>query len=197
MVPTVPGLCPDRVGARPHSHLRPDLVLTTTCYRACRVLLDNVDDIDSAAQLQGADKGAAHRDILLLAADTDSSAENQWQRLADGGRGTDGYQCRAEPGDSGRGGFICELAVLPDISAYTDTSKAGKLYLIAPYLAFASLDRKSVRFTLPLSTVRRVERLNARAGIYALSLALWDGGKIVRLPVGDGLHILTVHRLCN
>ncbi|KAF9019051.1 TBC-domain-containing protein [Hymenopellis radicata] len=60
-----------------------------------------------------------------------------------------------------------------------EDSYAGKLYLLAPYLAFASLDRKSVRFTLPLSTVRRVERLNARAGIYALSLALWDGGKII------------------
>lgn len=52
---------------------------------------------------------------------------------------------------------------------------------MAPYLAFSSLDKKSVRFTIPLSTVRRVERLNARAGIYALSLALWHGGKIVRV----------------
>ncbi len=58
--------------------------------------------------------------------------------------------------------------------------QAGKLYLLPPYLAFASLDRKSVRFTLPLCTIRRVERLNARAGIYALSLALWHGMKIVR-----------------
>ncbi|KAJ7595834.1 rab-GTPase-TBC domain-containing protein [Mycena floridula] len=60
-----------------------------------------------------------------------------------------------------------------------EDSYAGKLYIIAPYLAFASLDRKSVRFTIPLSTIRRVERLNARAGIYALSLSLWYGGKIV------------------
>ncbi|KAI0272423.1 rab-GTPase-TBC domain-containing protein [Gloeopeniophorella convolvens] len=49
----------------------------------------------------------------------------------------------------------------------------------SPYLAFASLDRKSVRFTIPLCTVRRVERLNARAGVYALSLSLWHGMKIV------------------
>ena len=49
-----------------------------------------------------------------------------------------------------------------------------------PYLCFASLDRKSVRFTIPLSTIRRVERLNARAGIYALSLTTWHGMKIVR-----------------
>ena len=35
---------------------------------------------------------------------------------------------------------------------------------------------------MPLSTIRRVERLNARAGIYALSLSLWHGMKIVRGP---------------
>ncbi|GLB43224.1 putative TBC-domain-containing protein [Lyophyllum shimeji] len=60
-----------------------------------------------------------------------------------------------------------------------EESYAGKLHLIAPYLAFASLDRKSVRFTIPLSTIRRVERLNARAGIYALSLSTWHGMKII------------------
>ncbi|KAI0048786.1 TBC-domain-containing protein [Auriscalpium vulgare] len=56
---------------------------------------------------------------------------------------------------------------------------AGKLHLIPPYLAFVSLDRKSVKFSLPLCTIRRVERLNARAGIYALSFSLWHGMKIV------------------
>ncbi|KAI0700129.1 TBC-domain-containing protein [Cerioporus squamosus] len=60
-----------------------------------------------------------------------------------------------------------------------EDSYAGKLHLLPPYLAFVSLDRKSVRFTLPLCTIRRVERLNARAGIYALSLSLWHGMKIV------------------
>jgi len=60
-----------------------------------------------------------------------------------------------------------------------EESYAGKLHLIAPYLAFASLDKKSVRFTIPLSTIRRVERLNARAGIYALSLSTWHGMKII------------------
>lgn len=59
------------------------------------------------------------------------------------------------------------------------TLKAGKLHIMPPYLAFASLDKKSVRFTIPLCTVRRVERLNARAGVYALSLLLWHGMKIV------------------
>jgi hypothetical protein len=57
--------------------------------------------------------------------------------------------------------------------------QAGKLHLLPPYLTFSSLDRKSVRFTLPLSTIRRVERLNARAGVYALSLSTWHGMKIV------------------
>ena len=63
-------------------------------------------------------------------------------------------------------------------------AQAGKLYIIAPYLAFTSLDRKSVRFTIPLSTIRRVERLNAHAGIYALSLLTWHGMKIVRSTFG-------------
>jgi hypothetical protein len=60
-----------------------------------------------------------------------------------------------------------------------EDSYAGKLYIMPPFLAFTSLDRKSVRFTIPLSTIRRVERLNARAGIYALSLSTWHGMKII------------------
>ncbi|KAJ8487454.1 hypothetical protein ONZ45_g14324 [Pleurotus djamor] len=60
-----------------------------------------------------------------------------------------------------------------------EDSYAGKLHLMPPYLAFASLDRKSVKFTLPLCTIRRVERLNARAGIYALSLSTWHNTKII------------------
>lgn len=70
--------------------------------------------------------------------------------------------------------------LLPEPSEPMLRVQAGKLHLIPPYLAFSSLDRKSVRFTLPLSTVRRVERLNARAGVYALSLSTWHGMKIVR-----------------
>ncbi|KAJ6580842.1 rab-GTPase-TBC domain-containing protein [Mycena capillaripes] len=69
---------------------------------------------------------------------------------------------------------VLSLGVQGEEDAY-----AGKLYIMAPYLAFASLDRKSVRFTIPLSTIRRVERLNARAGIYALSLSTWHGAKII------------------
>ncbi|KAH9933426.1 rab-GTPase-TBC domain-containing protein [Fomitopsis serialis] len=56
---------------------------------------------------------------------------------------------------------------------------AGKLHLLPPYLAFCSSDRKSARFTIPLGTIRRVERLNARAGVYALSLSLYHGMKFV------------------
>ncbi|KAI0285987.1 TBC-domain-containing protein [Russula aff. rugulosa BPL654] len=70
-------------------------------------------------------------------------------------------------------------AVLSLAAEGTEDSYAGKLHLIPPYLAFSSLDRKSVRFTIPLCTVRRVERLNTRAGVYALSLSLWHGMKIV------------------
>jgi len=73
--------------------------------------------------------------------------------------------------------------------------QAGKLHLLPPYLAFASLDKKSVKLTLPLGTVRRVERLNARAGIYALSLSVWHGMKIVRAvllcPVSNLFEVLT------
>ena len=58
--------------------------------------------------------------------------------------------------------------------------KAGRLHLIPPFLTFASVDRKSVRFTLPLCTVRRVERLNTRTGVFALSLLVWHNMKIVR-----------------
>ena len=60
-------------------------------------------------------------------------------------------------------------------------SQAGKLYLLPPFLTFASLDRKSARFSIPLAAIRRVEKLNARAGIYALSFTLWQGTKIVSL----------------
>ena len=76
--------------------------------------------------------------------------------------------------------FSCSVVSLT-IFYYSPSKKAGKLYIISPFLAFTSLDRKSVRFTIPLSTIRRVERLNARAGIYALSLSTWHGMKIVRI----------------
>lgn len=77
--------------------------------------------------------------------------------------------------------------------------QAGKLYLLPPYLTFASHDRKSSRFTIPLCTIRRVERLNARAGVYALSLALWHGMKIVSVYIvcvfaAHAAHMPTLYR---
>ncbi|KAH8832891.1 rab-GTPase-TBC domain-containing protein [Flagelloscypha sp. PMI_526] len=72
-----------------------------------------------------------------------------------------------------------EINAVLSLGEGEEDSYAGKLYVMSPYLTFTSLDRKSVRFTVPLSTIRRVERLNARAGIYALSLSTWHGMKIV------------------
>jgi len=72
-----------------------------------------------------------------------------------------------------------DISAVVSIQGLDDSSYAGRLYIIGCYLAFASLDRKSVRFTLPLSTVRRVERLNSRTGAFALSLLLWHNLKII------------------
>nr|ODN93686.1 GTPase activating protein [Cryptococcus depauperatus CBS 7855] len=72
---------------------------------------------------------------------------------------------------------------------------AGRLSLLPPFLCFISLDRKSCRCTLPLCTIRRVERLNSRAGVFALSLATWHGMRIVLqltslLPTAEQFAIL-------
>ncbi|THH10567.1 hypothetical protein EW146_g8334 [Bondarzewia mesenterica] len=86
------------------------------------------------------------------------------------------------PGDQGfdEGHESMEINAVLSLGVHgEEDSYAGKLHLFPPYLAFVSLDRKSVRFTIPLCTIRRVERLNARAGIYALSLLLWHGMKII------------------
>ncbi|KAF8993775.1 rab-GTPase-TBC domain-containing protein [Cyathus striatus] len=72
-----------------------------------------------------------------------------------------------------------EISAVLSLADGSEDSYAGKLHVLPPYLTFSSLDRKSVRFTIPLSTIRRVERLNARAGIYALSLLTWHGMKII------------------
>ncbi|KAJ2917118.1 hypothetical protein MD484_g3291, partial [Candolleomyces efflorescens] len=72
-----------------------------------------------------------------------------------------------------------EINAVLSLGEAVEDSYAGKLHIMPPFLAFASLDRKSVRYTIPLSTIRRVERLNARAGIYALSLLTWHGLKLV------------------
>ncbi|TFK23207.1 GTPase activating protein [Coprinopsis marcescibilis] len=72
-----------------------------------------------------------------------------------------------------------EISAVLSVAEADEDSYPGKLYIMPPFLAFTSLDRKSVRLTIPLSTIRRVERLNARAGIYALSLLTWHGMKLV------------------
>lgn len=59
--------------------------------------------------------------------------------------------------------------------------QAGRLYLLPPYLCFLSLDRRSVRWVIPLSCIRRVERLNTRAGVFALGTSLWHGLRVVRI----------------
>ncbi|KZP01665.1 TBC-domain-containing protein [Calocera viscosa TUFC12733] len=59
-----------------------------------------------------------------------------------------------------------------------EQSYSGRLYLMPPFLAFISLDKKSARFTLPLYTIRRVEKVNSRAGMFELALVLWHQMKI-------------------
>ncbi|KAH9812374.1 hypothetical protein DFH28DRAFT_1061793 [Melampsora americana] len=55
----------------------------------------------------------------------------------------------------------------------------GKLSLTANYLTFVSIDRRTCRFSLPLATIRRVERLSNGqingfgSGVFALSLVVW------------------------
>ncbi|GAA6035200.1 hypothetical protein JCM8097_006416 [Rhodosporidiobolus ruineniae] len=61
---------------------------------------------------------------------------------------------------------------------------SGKLYLSTSFLAFTSLDRRSCRLTLPLATVRRVEKLapgqeGTAVGAFALALTLFHGLRIV------------------
>ncbi|KAF8622504.1 hypothetical protein AX15_006951 [Amanita polypyramis BW_CC] len=72
-----------------------------------------------------------------------------------------------------------DISAVLSLGDAEEDSYAGKLYIVPPYLSFTSLDRKSVRFTIPLATVRRVERLNAGAGIYALSVSTSHGLRLV------------------
>lgn len=67
-----------------------------------------------------------------------------------------------------------------DPTAQEDEVYAGKLVLTEKFLCFESLDRRSLRGSLPLYTVRRVERLNTkRSGVFALAVVVWHGMKIV------------------
>ncbi|GAA5952670.1 hypothetical protein JCM10213_005221 [Rhodosporidiobolus nylandii] len=61
---------------------------------------------------------------------------------------------------------------------------SGKLYLSTSFLTFTSLDRRSCRLTLPLATVRRVEKLapgqeGTAVGSFALALTLFHGLRII------------------
>lgn len=66
---------------------------------------------------------------------------------------------------------------------FSPVRQAGRLYLLPPYLCFLSLDRRSARFTIPLFCIRRVERLNSRAGVFALGVGLWHGLRVVRIQL--------------
>ncbi|KIJ55489.1 hypothetical protein M422DRAFT_24063 [Sphaerobolus stellatus SS14] len=72
-----------------------------------------------------------------------------------------------------------EMTVVLTLPDSQEDSYSGKLYLLPPYLAFTSHDRKSVRFSIPLCVIRRVERLNSRSAVFALSLMTWHGMKII------------------
>ncbi|THH12851.1 hypothetical protein EW146_g7305, partial [Bondarzewia mesenterica] len=57
------------------------------------------------------------------------------------------------PGDQGfdEGHESMEINAVLSLGVHgEEDSYAGKLHLFPPYLAFVSLDRKSVRFTIPL-----------------------------------------------
>ncbi|KZT07569.1 TBC-domain-containing protein [Laetiporus sulphureus 93-53] len=82
-------------------------------------------------------------------------------------------------GEKGLQNQLEKMEITAILSLQGEDVYPGKLYLIPPYLAFIAHDRKSTRFTIPLSTIRRVERLNARAGVYALGLSVWHDMKIV------------------
>ncbi|GAA6062763.1 hypothetical protein JCM10212_005559 [Sporobolomyces blumeae] len=61
---------------------------------------------------------------------------------------------------------------------------SGKLYLSTSFITFTSLDRRSCRLTLPLATVRRVEKLapgqeGTEYGAFALALTLFHGLSII------------------
>ncbi len=62
-----------------------------------------------------------------------------------------------------------------------DQVYAGRLTLTQSFLCFASQgDRgRSCRMNLPLWCVRRVERLNTRGTVFALSMVVWHGMKVI------------------
>lgn len=70
----------------------------------------------------------------------------------------------------------------PDMDgAQEDLVFAGRLTLTPSFLCFASQgDRgRGCRIAIPLSTVRRVERLNTRDVVFALGITVWHGTHMV------------------
>ncbi|GAA6011687.1 hypothetical protein JCM8202_004117 [Rhodotorula sphaerocarpa] len=68
--------------------------------------------------------------------------------------------------------------------AGNEEAHLGKLYLSTSFLTFSSLDRRSCRLTLPLATIRRVEKLapgqeGTTVGAFALALTLFHGLRII------------------
>ncbi|CED83364.1 GTPase-activating protein VRP [Phaffia rhodozyma] len=81
------------------------------------------------------------------------------------------------------------------VSISDEAVHAGRLYLLPPYLCFLSLDKRSIKWVIPLSCIRRVERLNSRAGVFALSTSLWHGLRVIlqltsMLPTAEHFCIL-------
>lgn len=68
-----------------------------------------------------------------------------------------------------------------DQAEQEDQVYAGRLILSRSFLCFSSLDRRSCRLSLPLYTVRRVERLNVtnRGGVFALAVVVWHGMRVI------------------
>ena len=58
---------------------------------------------------------------------------------------------------------------------------AGRLTLTPSFLCYASQgDRgRGCRVAIPLATIRRVERLNTRDAVFALSITVWHGMQLV------------------
>ncbi|KAJ9103841.1 hypothetical protein QFC21_002303 [Naganishia friedmannii] len=154
-------------------------------------LLFNIPTLDTL--LQGG-VGADKVPVLVKR----SQGQQQQQQGHDGER-FDARQAAAGGGGGGGGGGLVGYQEM-EISAVLsvegkDEVYSGKLSLLPPFLCFISLDKRSARFTLPLYTIRRVERLNSRAGVFALSLATWHGMRIILqltslLPTAEHFSVL-------
>ncbi|WFD44034.1 hypothetical protein MPSI1_002699 [Malassezia psittaci] len=69
----------------------------------------------------------------------------------------------------------------PKEDSQEDQVYAGRLTLTPSFLCFASQGDGGLgcRASIPLSTIRRVERLNTRDAVFALSMSLWHGTQLI------------------